>query len=155
MMFKPHLLISGGQTGADQGALLAAKKLGIRTGGYAPAGWKTEAGPAPWLADYGLVQHITSNYLARTRENAKLADATVIFGRPSAGSSKTSSLCQEHGKPVLWITANRPGELIRFRLWLARFKPNTLNVAGNRESVTPGIRDLVSDFLVRAFHDPH
>lgn len=150
-MFKPDLIISGGQTGADQGALFAAKALGIRTGGYAPRGWKTESGPSPWLADYGLVEHKSDNYMSRTRENVKLADATVIFGRPSAGSSRTQDVCQEHSKPALWVTANRPGEMVRFRLWLARYKPKALNVAGNRESVTPGIGALVQEFLVKAF----
>ena len=43
-------IISGGQTGADQGGLLAARKSGIQTGGWCPLGWRTELGPAPWLA---------------------------------------------------------------------------------------------------------
>jgi hypothetical protein len=49
-------VISGGQTGADQGGLRAAQACGIPTGGWAPRGWLTEAGPAPWLADWGLVE---------------------------------------------------------------------------------------------------
>lgn len=146
---RPDLIVSGGQSGADQGVLMAAKALGIRTGGYAPKGWRTEYGPAPWLADYGLVEHVSSHYPPRTGANIKLADATVIFGRPSPGSSKTLNLCEVDGKPVIWITANRPGEIIRLRLWLARYRPKTLNGAGNRESVSPGIRDLVKDFLVK------
>ena len=47
-------IISGGQTGVDQAALRAAKACGIPTGGWAPKGWRTEDGPAPWLADLGL-----------------------------------------------------------------------------------------------------
>ena len=47
-------VISGGQTGVDQAALRAARSCGIPTGGWAPRGWLTEDGPAPWLADYGL-----------------------------------------------------------------------------------------------------
>ncbi len=43
-------VISGGQTGADQAALRAARAAGIPTGGWAPLGWKTEEGPAPRLA---------------------------------------------------------------------------------------------------------
>jgi len=42
-------IITGGQIGADQGALRAARAAGIATGGWAPAGWETEAGPAPEL----------------------------------------------------------------------------------------------------------
>ena len=40
-------IISGGQTGADYGALLAAHALGLETGGWAPKGWRTEDGPKP------------------------------------------------------------------------------------------------------------
>ena len=39
-----EMVISGGQTGADRGGLIAAKALGIPTGGTAPLGYKTEAG---------------------------------------------------------------------------------------------------------------
>lgn len=49
-------VISGGQTGVDQAALRAAKAARIPTGGYAPKGWLTEDGPAPWLADFGLIE---------------------------------------------------------------------------------------------------
>lgn len=44
---RPVRIISGGQTGADQGALVAAKQLGIETGGWTPRGFLTEAGPCP------------------------------------------------------------------------------------------------------------
>ncbi len=43
-------IVSGGQTGADQGALMAAKRLGLSTGGWMPQGFTTEAGTRP---DYG------------------------------------------------------------------------------------------------------
>lgn len=147
MTFRPELIISGGQTGADTGALRAAANLNIRTGGYAPYGWTTETGPAPWLADYGLVQHKSSGYSPRTADNIKLADATVIFGRPSTGSNLTQRICQERGKPTIWIIANKHGEMVRFRLWLMKHKPKVLNCAGNRESITPGIGALVEKFL--------
>ena len=39
-------VISGGQTGSDQGRLRAARACSIATGGGAPRGWLTEAGPA-------------------------------------------------------------------------------------------------------------
>ena len=150
MTNRPELLVSGGQTGADQGALVAARVLGIRTGGYAPRGWRTEEGPWPGLSGYGLVEHTSPDYITRTAANIHLADATVIFGRPSVGSTRTREICESTGKPLIWITANKTGEIVRFRLWLARYRPRVLNAAGNRESVTPGIHDLVRDFLVKA-----
>ena len=47
---------SGGQTGADQAGLRAARAERLETGGWAPKGWETEEGPAPWLADSGLIE---------------------------------------------------------------------------------------------------
>lgn len=56
-------IISGGQTGVDQAALRAARDLGITTSGTAPLGWITEDGPAPWLADFGLIEADWLGYL--------------------------------------------------------------------------------------------
>jgi hypothetical protein len=36
------MIVSGGQTGADRGGLLAAKELGIDTGGWMPHGLMCE-----------------------------------------------------------------------------------------------------------------
>jgi predicted Rossmann-fold nucleotide-binding protein len=40
-------IISGGQTGVNQAALDAARKLNIAHGGWIPKGRKTENGPLP------------------------------------------------------------------------------------------------------------
>src|SRR5262249_61482425 len=71
-------VISGGQTGVDQAALRAAKVCGIPTGGWAPKGWRTEDGPAPWLADLGLQEHASADYPDRTRANVGDAGLTLI-----------------------------------------------------------------------------
>lgn len=150
---RPSIVISGGQTGSDQGCLRAARSLGIATGGYAPRGYHTEEGPAPWLGtDFGLLEHWSQHdYAPRTEANVKLGDATVIFGRRSVGSNLTERLCQQYRKPFIWIhDPAAKGELLRFQLWLARHQPECLNGAGNRESVTPGIGSLVEAFLVKA-----
>src|SRR3546814_12294289 len=80
------LVISGGQTGADQGGLLGARAAGVRTGGTAPRDWRTEDGAAPWLAEVGLVASPRNTYAARTRTNAGTADGPSLFerGRPTA-----------------------------------------------------------------------
>ena len=57
MIARPEKIISGGQTGADMGALLAARELGIPTGGVAPKGWLTENGPQEeLLRNFGLIE---------------------------------------------------------------------------------------------------
>ena len=49
-------IISGFQTGADIGGILAAKRLGLETGGTMPKGFRTEDGPRPEFAElYGAV----------------------------------------------------------------------------------------------------
>src|SRR4051812_12885514 len=80
----PERVISGGQTGVEQGGLPAASMRGITTGGWAPRGWLTEAGPAPWLADWGLAkcpegETGAARYRAR-RRCVKDCDAALIFG---------------------------------------------------------------------------
>src|SRR5262245_63695480 len=74
-------VISGGQTGVDRAARRAARAAGIPTGGWAPRGWQTEDGPAPWLGsdDWGLKEWSAPGYAARTRRNVEDADATLIL----------------------------------------------------------------------------
>lgn len=131
-------VISGGQTGADQGGLEAAKELGLDTGGWAPYGWKTESGPQEeLLRSYGLKHCLEPGYPARTKRNIEDADLTVIFGKAdSPGSKLTHKLCVELGKPfAVNPLAGHLRELIR------KYSVQTLNVAGNRESVCPGIQE--------------
>lgn len=144
------LIISGGQTGADQAGLAAARARGIATGGWAPKGWRTEQGPFPDLGTvFGLMEHETEHdYAPRTQANVDMADATVIFGKRSRGSNLTERLCQLSGKPYKWV--HKPGVTaeVGLRLWLKRTNPQTLNVAGNRESVNPGINSWVRFMLL-------
>jgi hypothetical protein len=93
-------VISGGQTGADQAALRAARACGIATGGFAPRGWLVETTDgrrtesAPWLADLGLIECDEAGFKARTRANVHAADATIWFGdwrTPGANAFSTAS----------------------------------------------------------------
>ena len=45
--FNPSKIISGGQTGADRGALDAAIEVGIEHGGWCPTGRVAEGGVIP------------------------------------------------------------------------------------------------------------
>lgn len=135
---------SGGQTGADYGALLAARELGIKTGGWAPKGWRTEKGPNPDLASFGLREHTQSDYRGRTLSNVLESDGTLLFGDVlSPGSRQTLDYCRLRGKP--YLTNPSAGELWA---WLVMHEIKILNVAGNRESKHPGIQEYVRSFLV-------
>lgn len=152
-------IISGGQTGADQGALAAAKELGLKTGGWAPRDYRTDDGPQrELLIGYGLLQHQDSAYPARTKLNVQQSDATFIFGQTkSAGCRLTISFCRELEKRYVFLyypSEYRPPNVNKtFRGWLEMYNIKTLNVAGNRESTNPGIGAAVKDFLISALKD--
>ena len=140
-------IISGGQTGADQAGLEAAKELGIATGGTAPQHFMSERGTCLKLRDeYGLTEGLYDSkvYPKRTRQNVEDSDATAIFGNVgSPGTRLTCSLCVELEKP--WVVNPTAVDLLEF---LEQHNVKVLNVAGNRESVNPGIQARVRNFLV-------
>src|SRR5262245_8934917 len=98
-------IISGGQSGADHGGLLAARELGIPTGGTAPRGWQTETGPQEsLLKSFGLVESREPGYPARTRQNVQDADGTLLVGEyRSGGSALTANVAREAGKPLFHV----------------------------------------------------
>jgi hypothetical protein len=150
------LIISGGQTGADQGALSAARDLGIPTGGTAPQGWLTEAGPQEaLLRGFGLSECPEAGYPARTRQNVLDADGTLLVGLfDTGGSALTAAVAQDERRPMfhLAFTAGTPREkqCEEFRRWLRQHDVRVLNVAGNRESECPGIQAFTRSFLIAA-----
>jgi hypothetical protein len=148
-MFDGFKVISGGQSGVDSGALEAAYEAGLETGGTAPKGYRTENGPnLELLRKYGLVESSAFNYNHRTKQNILDSDATVIFADllHSPGTQLTMKLALENRKLVLINPS--PQQLIEF---IAQFKIKTLNVAGNRESIAPGIFDRTKKILLEAF----
>ena len=141
-------IISGGQTGADRGALEAGKKLGIETGGTAPKGYRTEKGSDYSLKNFGLIEHESFEYPPRTIKNIQDSDGTVWFGNTnSPGAKLTLSMVNKYDKKS--ITNPDTPEILRNFIEFYNIK--TLNVAGNRESKNPGIQKLVEEFLIKSF----
>lgn len=71
-------IVSGGQTGVDQGALEAAVELGLEFGGWAPHGWLAEkplgAIPEAYRAamrEYPDQGSNAQNYRERTKANVR------------------------------------------------------------------------------------
>ena len=90
-------VISGGQTGADRGALAAAKAAGIPTGGWMPAGFRALDGEHPEFAElYGVREHADPRYPPRTALNVKESDATLCFATDwdSPGEVLTRRMCE-------------------------------------------------------------
>ncbi|WP_226647997.1 putative molybdenum carrier protein [Microbulbifer variabilis] len=155
MIFKPEKIISGGQTGADTGGLIAGQCLGIATGGAAPKGYLTEVGArAEFLKGFGLIELETNDLAERTRENIRNSDATLIFTDNvcSDGTYYAIQFCREMGKPFLIVD---PGENCcgKLRTFIEKNRPGVLNVAGNRESNSYGITQRVAEIIQRVFSD--
>lgn len=142
-------IISGGQTGADQGGLFAAYAVGVPTGGWAPKQFWTESGPAYFLRSLGLKECKESVYIARTRRNVQEADVTVLFGNmESIGSKATLNLCQKLSKST--IINPTSDQLVGF---IRANKASIINIAGNRETVSPGICEEVFKTVKAALNE--
>jgi hypothetical protein len=146
---RPARIVSGGQTGVDRGALDAAIALGIPHGGWCPLGRLAEDGRVP--DRYRLKETDSPEYPVRTERNVLDSDATLILcrGLPAGGTELTRHLARQHGRPWLVVDLDRPPELDAVRRWLATHRPKTLNVAGPRESQSPGIAADAAAFLTR------
>lgn len=141
-------IISGGQTGADQGGLVAARTLGISTGGTAPKNYMTEDGPEPVLASYGLVEADLPTYQTRTRQNVEDSDGTAIFSTnlDSGGTRLTIKYCEQASRPYI-INPNWQ----QLRDWAAEHDIQVLNVVGNRASKDPTAYQTAFDAVLHAF----
>ena len=152
-MHKPNKIISGGQTGADLGGLVGARRAGISTGGMAPRDYKTEVGNKPEeLKEFGLIAHPSPKYNVRTKENVLASDATLIIATDpdSDGTKLTIKYCDELSKPYLIFHPNDES-LEPIVSWLDTTKPNVLNVAGNRESKSKGLTSKTAAIITKIF----
>lgn len=152
--------MSGGQLGVDQQALRAARACSLQTGGWAPLGWRTSEGPAPWLGThYNLKEHSSPDYPPRTYANVRDSDGTLIFGWPhSPGCKITRNYCVALQKPcciVQWMSPpvvfHWTEERDRALRFLRIYNIRVLNVAGNRERRNPGVSMAAYDFLTEVF----
>lgn len=159
MTWQPTKVISGGQTGGDQGGLKAAVLHHLQTGGWAPRGWWTDVGPDRSLGiRYGLKEHEEWGYPGRTAANVEDSDGTLFFGNDlSPGGRLTRKLAVTSGKPFYHQPFRHSidlEEIRQVRRWLVDNRIRTLNVAGNRESSYPGIALGTCAFLYMVFRVP-
>lgn len=149
----PLTIISGGQTGADLGGLVAAQRCGIWTTGWAPQGYRTEAGKKLMLRDkFHLVEHGSPKYPPRTIENIREADLTLIFSpnATSAGTVQTVNACIEHQKAHVLYADLNSDTVSSIVTYLRLLKPAVINIAGNRESVQRGLASKTAAILTPA-----
>ncbi len=150
-------IISGGQTGVDQGGLDFALKHGWPCGGWCPPGRHCETGIIP--EKYPLQEVEVGDYNERTRRNIMDADATLIIthrGYKEKGTAMTLAWCAKYGRSYFYFDAADPGrinsqQLSELSSWLENNKIGVLNVAGNRESNSPGIQVYTLILLEKLF----
>ena len=169
-------IISGGQTGADEAGLIAAKMFGLETGGWMPDGFKTKVGDRPEFADkYGCIAMTGANYKDRTVMNAGLSDATIRFAClwNSPGEKCTMNAIKRYNKPFFdvdvinayydWDITDSIIDTIHpdnCANWISGLGVKTLNIAGNsnrdfysKEGQRNNIRDFVITYLSRVFRE--
>jgi hypothetical protein len=152
-------IVSGGQTGADLAGIRAAQSVGLMTGGWAPARFKTLLGPKPQLSEFGLVALTASGYAARTRQNVIDSDVTVVIAQhmESSGTKLTINLCMQTNRPfyklqvemrpdgfgtdleIMATAAKNIANLMKAKLLARPNEPFLLNIAGNSSQSAPRI----------------
>lgn len=150
-IFLPDMIVSGGQTGVDRGALDAAMALGIEHGGWCPMNRMSEDGSIP--SRYDLTELSGADYARRTEQNVIDSDATlVLYEGPLIGGTRlTVKFAKEHARPCLTQPLGRRFDSDRVRKWLAETKPLRLNIAGPRESKYPGIGERAFAAVLEIF----
>lgn len=155
-------VISGGQTGVDQAALVAAEEAGLAVGGWCPPGRLGEDGPIP--ARFPLVETPRERSPAapevprsqRTELNVRDADATLVL-RPlgeaadDPGSDWAARCAARFGRPLLVVDPWDPEAAATIREWLDRLAVETLGVGGPSERTVPGIGERARELLREVF----
>lgn len=147
----PQKIVSGGQTGVDRAGLELAIALGIDHGGWCPRGRLAEDGQVPW--QYRLTENDSLDYKVRTRQNVVDSDATLILysERVSGGTALTRRIAKELLRPCLCVRLSEKAAA-EIAAWLNQVKPVTLNIAGPRDSSSPGIESRALDVLLSLYY---
>ena len=144
-------IISGGQTGVDRAALDAAIKLQISHGGWCPKGRLAELGETI-PEKYQLKETVSSDFSERTKLNIRDADGTLILVPKmpldvNDGTVLTIQEAKVSSKPYLIVDLSLeqdPADIIN---WIKDHNIKVLNIAGPRESQSPGIYQQAFKFL--------
>lgn len=144
-------IVTGGQSGVDRAALDVALALGLPCGGWCPKGRKAEDGVID--ARYPLQEIPSDSYAQRTEWNVRDSDGTLVLTRGglTGGTAQTVEVAAQLGKPclVLDLSADPVPEAVR--AWASAHAVKVLNIAGPRESKTPGIYAQAARFLRAVF----
>ena len=145
----PSRIVSGGQTGVDRAALDIALELSRDCGGWCPQGRRAEDGPLD--SRYPLRETPLARYGQRTDWNVRDSDGTLILYRRrlDGGTRLTRVRARDRGRPCRLVDLDREPGIEPVMEWVRGHGIQVLNVAGPRESSSPGIYGRARAFLVR------
>ncbi len=140
-------IVSGGQTGVDRAALDYALSKGFPCGGWCPKGRQAEDGPID--DKYPLRETGTFLYVVRTKLNVDESDGTLILYHDEIGNGTqyTAEYAHTKRKPLLMVNLNQTDAQNQLKEWIADNGIEVLNIAGPRESTSPGIYQKALNFL--------
>ena len=148
-------IISGGQSGVDRAALDFALKFGIASGGWCPKDRIAEDGTID--KKYPLQETADTTNETRTKFNVRDSDGTLILydGELDDGTLLTMELVQKSEKPLLKIDLSGENDknLQKVSNWINFNHLEILNIAGPRESNSPGIYVEALHFLEKLLAD--
>jgi len=154
-------VVSGGQSGVDRAALDAAAIGALDYKGWCPGGGWAEDMPEPpgLLSKYPELRETASSAPEeRTEMNVADSDATLVLLMTdeetplSGGTRLTAELAEKYDKPLLIADLNDPAAVEKIIAWLAGMPGVTaLNIAGPRESESPGIYEKAKAVLTTLF----
>lgn len=141
-------IVSGGQTGVDQAALLIASELGLEIGGWCPKGGLDEKGDCIFEKYNCMKEATTPQPDERTKLNIRDSDGTLIIV-PSwplpehikDGTMLTINDAKRQGKPYFIMSLSSKPDTHEILEWIIKMEIKVLNVGGPRESNSPGIHD--------------
>lgn len=166
-MSKIVELRSGGQSGADRGAMDAARHCGVRVCGWCPAGGWAEDYPEPpgVLVLYPeMIETPSSNVLQRTEWNIRDSSCAIVLNTrassTSPGTDAGFTFYEKYGTPHFELyldDARSLDEQVEDACeWLRELDDEAIVLAfgGPRESEYPGVYGIafaVVELLLREF----
>ena len=157
---------SGGQSGADRGAMDAARDFGVPISGWCPAGGWAEDYPDPpgVLALYPELKETPSREPAqRTEWVIRDSSCCIVLNTPSRGTSPGTDIgytfYEKHRTPNFGIEIGgaRPleGQIEAACAWLHALEDDAiiLGFGGPRASEFPGVYDIAYQVATRLFRE--
>ena len=156
---KIAALRSGGQSGADRGAMDAALSCGIPAVGWCPAGgWAEDYPDTPGvLALYpDMIETPSSEPIQRTEWNIRDSSCCIVFRPPAPGASPGTDagnvFNERYATPRFDFALANPQtydeQIEEAYEWLRKFDGNiVLGVGGPRESEYPGMYNIAFNLI--------